>query len=162
MDRILGFSINTERDRNRVHALSEDGYNQELTRERIGQKSEKPINNHSTLSSIEITENAKEVTRIKQTHAYKIDLTEIEGNGDFSCPRCGNNISPDDDSEDGYSILEPKVNSQGLEELVICCNNCFSHIHLIGFSFLQKMLETTEEKLEVRKKTDTFCYIAHI
>ncbi len=76
---------------------------------------------------------------MEQTQAYKLDLTKIDGKGDFSCPRCRNIISPDDVTEKTYIILEPKVNSRGLEELVICCNRCKSHIHLTGFSLLQKL-----------------------
>ena len=99
---------------------------------------------------------------MKQTHAYKIDLTKISGSGNFPCPRCGATISPDDNTEEAYSILEPKVNSQGLEELVIRCNKCASHIHLTGFSFLQKMSETAKENLESKKEDETFCYITHV
>jgi hypothetical protein len=74
---------------------------------------------------------------MKRIHVYKLDLTKIDGNGDFSCPRCGRTISPDDNTEEAYSILETKVSSHGLEELVIRCNTCSSHIHLTGFSLLQ-------------------------
>jgi predicted RNA-binding Zn-ribbon protein involved in translation (DUF1610 family) len=69
-------------------------------------------------------------------HLY---LTKIDGNGDFSCPKCGITISPDDSSEEKYSVLETKVNRKGLEEVVILCNNCGSHIHLTGFSLLHDM-----------------------
>ena len=75
---------------------------------------------------------------MKQTQEYRIDLTKIDGDGDFSCPRCGAKISPDDETEEVYSILEPRVNNKGLEELLICCNRCSSHIQLTGFSSLQK------------------------
>ena len=88
---------------------------------------------------------------MRQIHAYKIDLTKIEGNGDFACPRCGTKISPDDETEAVYSILGSKVNSNGLEEVVIRCNRCSSHIHLTGFSLLQEM-ETGEELNEREKK----------
>ena len=77
---------------------------------------------------------------MQQTQAYKVDLTKIDGNGDFPCPRCGNVISPDETTEKTYCILEPKVNSHGLEEVVLCCNKCQSHINLTGFSLLQKLL----------------------
>jgi DNA-directed RNA polymerase subunit RPC12/RpoP len=77
---------------------------------------------------------------MKQIHAYEIDLTKIEGNGDFACPRCGTKISPEDDTEEAYSILEPKVNSHGLKELVIQCKTCGIRIHLTGFSLLQNRL----------------------
>jgi len=79
------------------------------------------------------------MNRVKQEHAYKLDLTRIDGNGDFPCPKCGNTISPDDNTEETYTILEPKVNSHGLQVLVIRCNRCSSHIHLTGFSLLQEI-----------------------
>ena len=63
----------------------------------------------------------------------------MSGNGDFSCPRCGNSISPDDSTEEAYSILEAKVSDQGLEEILIRCNKCESELHLTGFSLLQKL-----------------------
>ncbi len=99
---------------------------------------------------------------MKQVHAYKLDLTKIAGDGDFSCPRCGNTISPDDETEVTYSILEARVNGHGLEEIVIRCNRCSSSIHLTGFSFLQRMSEITKEKNEARQKGETPFYITHI
>ena len=76
---------------------------------------------------------------MKQTQVYVLDLTAIKGNGDFQCPKCGTTISPDDETEGAYSILEPKLNSQGLEEIVIQCNRCTSQIELTGFTLLQKL-----------------------
>jgi hypothetical protein len=48
-------------------------------------------------------------------------------------------ISPEDSTEEKYSVLEPKVKGNGLEEVVILCNGCGSHIHLTGFSLLQEI-----------------------
>lgn len=76
---------------------------------------------------------------MKQTQVYKIDLTKIDGSGDLSCPRCETIISPDDCTEESYSLLGTKVNRHGLDELVIRCNRCASQIHLTGFSLLQKL-----------------------
>lgn len=70
---------------------------------------------------------------MKQSHVYKIDLTKIEGDGDFPCPNCGVVISPEDESEDVYVILETKLRDENLHELVIQCNRCKSRIHLTGF-----------------------------
>jgi len=67
---------------------------------------------------------------MKPMSVYVLDLTKIEGSGEFSCPRCGNRISPDDVSEDSYSILEPKVNRHGLSEISIHCNKCSININL--------------------------------
>ena len=77
--------------------------------------------------------------KMEQTQAFKLDLTKIDGNGDFSCPKCRSLISPDETTENTYCILEPKVNKNGLEELVISCNKCKSHIHLTGFSLLEEL-----------------------
>lgn len=76
---------------------------------------------------------------MKQTNVHKLDLTKIEGDGDFPCPRCGILISPEDSTEEKYALLEPKINNDGLEEVVILCKSCGSHIHLTGFSLLQEI-----------------------
>ena len=76
---------------------------------------------------------------MKQTCAYSIDLTKIEGKGNFLCPVCGTLISPDDTSEETFSIVEPIVSDIGLEELVICCNFCGNQIHLTGFLLLKEL-----------------------
>ena len=64
---------------------------------------------------------------------YVVDLTKIRGKGEFPCPKCEVVVSPEDETEDVYSILETKVRGQSLEELVIQCNKCGSKIHLVGF-----------------------------
>jgi hypothetical protein len=95
---------------------------------------------------------------MRQIHAYTIDLTRIGGSGDFPCPRCGAAISPDDCTEEAYEIVEPKVSSYGLEEVVICCRRCGSQIHLTGFSLLQKL-----EKAELEQKRNSgLSYFAHV
>jgi DNA-directed RNA polymerase subunit RPC12/RpoP len=76
---------------------------------------------------------------VKQAQAYVLDLTKIEGNGDLSCPKCGTTISPDDETEEVYSIQKSKLKGQILEEIVIRCNRCASQIHLTGFPLLQKL-----------------------
>lgn len=69
----------------------------------------------------------------KRQQIYKIDLTKIEGDGDFPCPRCGVLISPDDETEEVYTIVDTKVKGDTLEELVITCKKCASKIHVVGF-----------------------------
>ena len=64
---------------------------------------------------------------------YEVDLTKIGGEGDFPCPRCGVIISPSDETEDVYRVIETKIKGQALEELGIQCNKCGSRIRLIGF-----------------------------
>jgi len=71
---------------------------------------------------------------VKQVLVYTINLTKLEGEGDFSCPKCGTHISPDDETEDVYSILETKVRNDVLENLTIQCKNCSNKILLTGLS----------------------------
>lgn len=71
---------------------------------------------------------------MKQSQVYRIDLTKIEGDGDFPCPSCGTIISPDDESEDVYVILETKLKNEALQGLLIQCNKCRTKIQLTGFT----------------------------
>ncbi|RLI20940.1 hypothetical protein DRO54_05005 [Candidatus Bathyarchaeota archaeon] len=64
---------------------------------------------------------------------YVVDLTKIEGDGSFPCPKCGAHISPDDETETVYTIVETKMKGENLEELIIQCNVCGSRIRLTGF-----------------------------
>lgn len=98
---------------------------------------------------------------MRQKQVYMVDLTKIDGSGEFSCPRCGTAISPDDTTEEAYSILETKVNRQGLEELVIRCNRCASQLHLTGFSLLEKLSEIDEEKSK-NKREDPLGHITYV
>ncbi len=84
---------------------------------------------------IDMTEKA--VQRGKHRMVSKLDLTKIDGNGDFPCPECGIIISPEDESEEVYTIIEEKVKGEVLEELVIQCNRCSCKIRLTGFSILE-------------------------
>ena len=65
---------------------------------------------------------------------YQVDLVELQGEGDFLCPGCGVVISPEDETEDVYVILDTKVSGDDLKELVIQCNHCRSKIRLVGFN----------------------------
>jgi MinD superfamily P-loop ATPase len=76
-------------------------------------------------------------TKANQLQISELDLTKLEGNGDFPCPNCGIMISPEDETEDVYTILEEKLKGDVLEELVIQCGKCSSRIRLTGFSFLE-------------------------
>ena len=69
----------------------------------------------------------------KKISTFKIDLASVEGDGSFQCPKCGKSISPDDESEENYQILDTKVINDELAELVISCAKCGSTIKLIGF-----------------------------
>jgi predicted RNA-binding Zn-ribbon protein involved in translation (DUF1610 family) len=72
-------------------------------------------------------------TDLKKPIAYTIDLTKIDGDGAFPCPKCGTIISPDDETEEVYQIVETKVRNDELTELIIVCNKCGTTIKLTGF-----------------------------
>ena len=81
--------------------------------------------------------NKKEQRTMKQSHRaiFKVDITQIEGDGDFPCPKCGVMISPDDETETIFKIIDTKIKNRNLEELVLQCNKCGSKIRLVGFLF---------------------------
>jgi predicted RNA-binding Zn-ribbon protein involved in translation (DUF1610 family) len=70
---------------------------------------------------------------VKKNMTYTIDLTKIDGDGAFPCPKCGTLISPDDETEEMYQIVETKVRNDDLEELVLTCKKCGITIRLVGF-----------------------------
>jgi ribosomal protein S27AE len=69
----------------------------------------------------------------KKSVLYTIDLTKIEGDGSFPCPKCGTIISPEDETEEIYKIVHTKVINEELVELIVMCGNCGSNIKLTGF-----------------------------
>jgi predicted RNA-binding Zn-ribbon protein involved in translation (DUF1610 family) len=64
---------------------------------------------------------------------FSVDLTKIDGDGSFPCPKCGSVISPEDESEETYKIVNTKVVNDQLVELVVECSSCGSTIRLTGF-----------------------------
>jgi predicted RNA-binding Zn-ribbon protein involved in translation (DUF1610 family) len=70
---------------------------------------------------------------LRKTASYTIDLTKIEGDGAFPCPKCGTVLSPEDETEQVYRIVNTKVVNNELVELLIMCGNCGSNIKLTGF-----------------------------
>jgi len=69
---------------------------------------------------------------------YTIDLTKIGGRGDFKCPKCGIEISPDDKTEEAYTILKTVMKADSLEKIILQCTRCKSQIYLTGFHVLSK------------------------
>ena len=69
----------------------------------------------------------------KKSASYTIDLTKIEGDGSFPCPKCGTIMSPEDETEEIYKIVHTKVINDELVELIVMCGNCRSNIKLTGF-----------------------------
>jgi hypothetical protein len=64
---------------------------------------------------------------------HTINLANVDGDGSFQCPHCGVSISPDDETEENYQILDTKVVNDELAELDIACGKCGCNIKLTGF-----------------------------
>jgi endogenous inhibitor of DNA gyrase (YacG/DUF329 family) len=73
---------------------------------------------------------------LQKTKCHIIDLTKVEGSGDVKCPTCGTTISPDDDTEDTYTILETEMKGDRLDRMTLKCNKCQTQIRLTGFQLL--------------------------
>lgn len=69
----------------------------------------------------------------KKDLIHTIDLTKIDGDGSFPCPKCGTIISPEDETEEIYKIVDTKIVNDELVELVIMCGECKNNIKLTGF-----------------------------
>jgi hypothetical protein len=69
---------------------------------------------------------------------YTVDLTKLDGSGDIHCPKCGSLISPDDETEDNYTILETIIKEDNLDKMILKCNKCQTVICLTGFQLLSK------------------------
>lgn len=71
--------------------------------------------------------------KIEKKCEHIVDLTSIEGDGAFPCPSCGASISPDDETEENYEIMDTKVVNDELAELGITCGKCRCTMRLTGF-----------------------------
>ncbi|NWF87247.1 hypothetical protein HXY32_05500 [Candidatus Bathyarchaeota archaeon] len=76
---------------------------------------------------------------MEKNRSFTVDLSKLKGSGEFKCPKCGTTISPDDQSDEVYIILEPVVKGDQLEKIILQCNTCGSRISLIGFYMLEKL-----------------------
>ncbi len=98
------------------------------------------------MTSVKKTEKgAKDMMKrevVKNGALYALDLTKIEGDGSFPCPKCGTMISPEDETEEVYTIVDTKVYNDELVELVISCCTCGTHIKLAGFEQAMEGLTT--------------------
>jgi predicted RNA-binding Zn-ribbon protein involved in translation (DUF1610 family) len=94
---------------------------------------------HKTVGEKKMKTKKKKKMRTKLLLEYKVDLTKIEGSGDFPCPKCGVKLSPEDQAENTYSIKEIKTRRDRLEEIVIQCHRCESLIRLAGFKLLDSL-----------------------
>jgi predicted nucleic-acid-binding Zn-ribbon protein len=68
-----------------------------------------------------------------KNYNFVVDLQKIDGDGTFLCPKCRNVISPDDESDNNYTIVDSVMANEGLRFLIVQCKKCNSKIKLVGF-----------------------------
>jgi len=64
---------------------------------------------------------------------YRVNLLTLSNDGSFQCPKCGTIISPEDETNENYEIIDTKVFNGELAELVVACHNCESTLKLSSF-----------------------------
>jgi predicted RNA-binding Zn-ribbon protein involved in translation (DUF1610 family) len=72
----------------------------------------------------------KKKQRQKEQNEYTISSMDIEDDGSFLCPKCGATITPEDETEENYEILDIKLNADELAVLVVGCGKCSSIIRV--------------------------------
>lgn len=77
--------------------------------------------------------------------SYVVDLASIKGKGEVTCPKCGTEISPDDETDEVFTIIETIMKEDSLEKLILKCNKCESQIQLTGFELLERMESKPKE-----------------
>jgi predicted RNA-binding Zn-ribbon protein involved in translation (DUF1610 family) len=75
---------------------------------------------------------------------YIVNLLTAEDNGSFACPKCGMTISPEDETEKNYSIVNTKVVNNELVELVVTCSKCGITIVITGFQQIEEFLNNRD------------------
>jgi hypothetical protein len=70
----------------------------------------------------------------KNIGEYVINVGDANSDGSFACPKCSAVISPEDETENTYEIVETKIVNEELAELVVSCGKCKSTIKVTGFN----------------------------
>jgi hypothetical protein len=86
---------------------------------------------------------------VNQLTVYRMELDDINRNGSLPCPSCGAHISPEDQTEEVYTLLDVNMNGAGLEEIVIRCNRCQSQIYISSFSKAEQIADTKKRNRRV-------------
>lgn len=65
---------------------------------------------------------------------YTISLLDVtDKDGVLPCPQCGAPLSPNDESEDNYEIVDTEVKENELISMTLKCKKCKDEIKLVGF-----------------------------
>ena len=104
------------------------------------------INNLEENVDITIPSGAQPKKKAKQRR-FDVDISGLQGEGEFPCPKCGTLISPEDESEETYSVIEANGDDESIEEVIIQCKKCNSVIRLKGFEELEEAAEPSSVQI---------------
>jgi DNA-directed RNA polymerase subunit RPC12/RpoP len=116
------------------------------------ENSEDEGNNFYSISNLEgnvdtaIPRGAQPKKRARQK-TFEVDLSRLQGEGEFPCPKCASLISPEDESEETYTVVETNGDDESIEEVIIKCKKCNSVILLKGFDELEKAAEPSSVQI---------------
>ena len=106
-----------------------------------------PQNKVTFYTSFPIPETKQAVVIPMKEKLFIVRLDKIEGEGDFPCPKCSNRISPEDEEEKTYTIVNIVIGEDEIpENMLIKCKSCSSMIRLEGF---EALAETEESRANI-------------
>jgi hypothetical protein len=74
----------------------------------------------------------------KKTEAeYTFSFSSLENDGSFICTKCGTKISPEDETNENYEIIDTEIYNGEIAELIITCGKCGSILKLTGFQQIE-------------------------
>jgi len=68
---------------------------------------------------------------------YTVNFSSLANDGSFICTKCGTKISPEDETNENYEIIDTEIYNGEIAELVITCGKCGSTLKLAGFQQIE-------------------------
>ena len=68
---------------------------------------------------------------------YTINFSSLANDGSFNCTKCGTEVSPEDETNENYEIIDTEIYNGEIAELVITCGKCGSTLKLTGFQQIE-------------------------
>jgi len=68
---------------------------------------------------------------------YTVSFSSLANDGSFICTKCGTKISPEDETNENYEIIDTEIYNGEIAELIITCGKCGSILKLTGFQQIE-------------------------
>ena len=73
----------------------------------------------------------------KTVAEYPVSFSSLANDGSFNCTKCGIKISPEDETNENYEIIDTEIHDGEIAELIITCGKCGSILKLTGFQQIE-------------------------